>query len=126
VKESVGNVGLTVDLSHLPLLHETAEQMLVGAKDHLIHVHIGNAFTALESDPAYGDQHPRFGYPGSLNGLPELVGFLRVLKQIGYFTAKVPTRKPVISFEIKPTPGEDSVLIIAGAKRVFKEAWATA
>jgi len=123
VKQSVSNVGLTVDLSHLPLLGETADEMLEGAAPHLIHVHIGNAYIDQTDDPAYGDQHPRFGYPGSLNGVTAVTRFLRVLKRIGYFGAKVPTRKPVISFEIKPVPGESSEAIIAGAKRVFKEAW---
>lgn len=123
VKQSVANVGLTVDLSHLPLLGETADEMLETAAPHLIHVHIGNAYIDQTDDPAYGDQHPRFGYPGSLNGVTAVTRFLRVLKRIGYFEAKAPTRKPVISFEIKPVPGESSEAIIAGAKRVFKEAW---
>jgi len=31
---------------------------------------------------------------------------------------------PVVSFEVKPLAGEDSDIIVAGAKRVLNEAWA--
>jgi sugar phosphate isomerase/epimerase len=126
VKQSVDNVGLTVDLSHQPLLNETAQEMIGGAKDHLIHVHVGNAYFDRAGDPAYGDQHPRFGYPGSVNGVAALTEFLGELKAAGYLDRTGPTRRPVISFEIKPVPGETPELIIAGAKRVFREAWSAA
>jgi len=32
--------------------------------------------------------------------------------------------KPVISFEVKPMPGERSSIVLANSIRVFKEAWA--
>jgi hypothetical protein len=31
---------------------------------------------------------------------------------------------PIVGFEIKPMPGEDPDIVIAGTKRVWKEAWA--
>lgn len=118
------NVGLLVDLSHLPLLRETAEECLGKAAPHLIHVHVGNAFIEEPTDPAYGDQHPRFGYPGSLNGVEDLIEFLTVLGEIGYYDKLLPTGKPVVTFEVKPVPGESPELVIAGTKRAFYEAWA--
>ncbi len=124
VRGEVQNVGLTIDLSHLPLLRESVEECLGAAKDYLIHVHVGNAFTEKEDDPAYGDQHPRFGYPGSLNDVDDLRAFLKGLVDIGYFDKDLPTSKPVVTFEIKPVPGENPELVIAGTKRAFLEAWA--
>ncbi len=119
------NVGLLVDLSHLPILNETAEGNLTKAAPHLIHVHAGNAFVGDPSDPANGDMHPRFGYPGSLNAIEDLTEFLRVLQEVGYFAKKLPTGKPVVTFEVKPVPGESSDMVLAGTKRAFLEAWAT-
>jgi sugar phosphate isomerase/epimerase len=123
VKQTHKNFGLLVDLSHIPLLNETPEEALVPVKDHLAHIHIGNAFWQDSSDPAWGDQHPRFGYPGSANDVPEIVTFLQVLFQIGYLQSDGSTRGNV-SFEIKPLPGENVTVMIAAAKRKLNEAWA--
>ncbi|MBD3175389.1 MAG: TIM barrel protein [Armatimonadia bacterium] len=116
------NVGLLIDLSHLPLLQESARQCLTAAAPHLIHIHAGNAFVRDREDPAYGDQHPRFGYPGSMNDVDDLTEFIRVLVDVGYFKKQLPTGKPVFTFEVKPVPGESSELIIAGTKRILREA----
>ncbi|MCL5103271.1 MAG: sugar phosphate isomerase/epimerase, partial [Armatimonadetes bacterium] len=81
------NFGLMIDLSHLPLTRETAEQAIRPIKDYLVHVHIGNAVIdpAL---PGYGDMHPRFGCVGGMNGEDELAEFLKVLKDVGYLDGK--------------------------------------
>ncbi|MBI2865462.1 MAG: TIM barrel protein [Chloroflexi bacterium] len=124
VRESCPNFGLTIDLSHLPLLGETAGEALQLAKDFLIHAHVGNAVARHPEHPAYGDMHPRFCLPEGENGVAELAGFLEVLVDIGYFAKKQPTRKPVVTFEVKPQlPGESPELIISHTKRVWHEAW---
>ena len=124
VKERYSNFGLTIDLSHQPLLDETVHDMVIAAIDHLIHAHVGNAFLADRASPAYGDQHPRFGLPGSANGAAELRRFIEVLIYAGYFKKNTPTSRPVMSFEVKPLPGENPELVIASAKRTLNEAWA--
>jgi sugar phosphate isomerase/epimerase len=123
VKDEYENIGLTVDLSHLPLLNETSKDALTTAKPYLEHVHIGNCVLKDERHPLYGDQHPRFGIAGGENSVEELAEFLRVLKDIGYFNKKTATRLSVVSFEVKPAAGESSEVLIANSKRVFAEAW---
>ena len=76
------------------------------------------------SHPAYGDQHPRFGIPGGENDVPQVVEFLRALFEVGYLTEKPAGELPIVAFEVKPLPGESSELVIANAKRVWREAWA--
>jgi sugar phosphate isomerase/epimerase len=124
VREQCANFGLTLDLSHLPLLGESSEAALTQAKDYIIHAHAGNCVMRDQSHPAYGDQHPRFGAPGGENDVEELANYLRVLFKIGYFEKLLPTRRPVLTFEVKPMPGESAETIIANTKRVFAEAWA--
>ena len=123
VRTTHANMGLTVDLSHLPLLHETPREALTAAKEYLVHSHIGNALMRDPSREGYGDQHPRMGVPGGENDVDELVEYLRVLFEIGYFEKALPTPKPVVSFEVKPLSGESSELVIANCKRVWREAW---
>ena len=74
--------------------------------------------------PAYGDQHPAFGCECGLNDVDEVVEFLSGLMEIGFFDKDLPTSMPVVSFEVKPLPGEDSDIVVSGAKRVLNEAWA--
>jgi len=124
VKAECPNFGLTVDLSHQPMLNESIKQMVSTAAPHLIHAHMGNCVLEQSAGPAYGDQHPAFGCACGLNDVDEVVEFLGELMGIGYFKKALPTSMPVVSFEVKPLPGEDSDLVVAGAKRVLNQAWA--
>ena len=119
VREKFDNFGLLVDLSHLPLLKESPRQALLPVKEYLTGVHLGNAVTDRGCE-GYGDNHPIFGTPGGVNDVPEVVEFLRCLFDMGFLNGN---SRPVVSFEIKPLPGQDSLLLIAHAKRVLKEAW---
>ncbi len=121
VCKQVDNFGLMVDLSHVPLLHETNRESLVPVAKYIKHVHIGNAVCGEEHD-AFGDQHPRFGFPNSANGVEELTDFLKVLFEIGYLKDGGPRK--IVSFEVKPWGDEDPEMVIANAKRYLNEAWA--
>jgi len=121
VRRDYPDFGLMYDLSHLPLLFEKAEPALTLLKDYLVHIHIGNGVTDPNL-PGYGDLHPRFGWPGGSNDVPELVDFLRALFKIGYLAEG--EARPWVGFEIKPQAvGETPELVIAGTKRVWQEAW---
>ncbi|MHB1484245.1 MAG: sugar phosphate isomerase/epimerase family protein [Saccharofermentanales bacterium] len=121
IKQHYSNFGLMVDLSHLPLIGETAPEAIYPIKEHIVHAHIGNCVVASKDFPAYGDVHPRFGFPGSENDVDEVAGFLKVLFDIGFLN---PVNPPVVSFEVKPFGDEDSEVVIANAKRTLNEAWA--
>lgn len=123
VKEDFPDFGLMYDLSHQPLLDEEALPALTLLKDHLVHVHVGNCVKD-PAHPAYGDQHPRFGLPGGENDVPELVDFLHALFEIGYLKETTDGPLPIIGFEVRPLQGEASEVVIANAKRVWREAWA--
>lgn len=116
----VDNFGLMVDLSHVPLLHETSRESLCPVAKYIKHVHIGNAVCGQGHD-AYGDQHPRFGFPNSANGVEELTDFLKVLFEIGYLQEGV---RKTVSFEVKPWGNEDPEMVITNAKRYLNAAWA--
>lgn len=112
--------GLMIDLSHLPMLVESPTYALNVTKDYLKHAHMGNCVIRDTNDPLYGDKHPRFGYPGSEVGIPELTEYIRTLLDIGYLQEG---KNRTLSFEIKPAPGESSQAIIAQAKRTLRAAW---
>lgn len=123
VRAQCGNFGLLVDQGHLPLLGETPRETLSAARDYLGHIHLGSCIKKPGHE-LYGDQHPRFGHEDGENDTAELVEFLRTLFEVGYFDKDVPTEKPICTFELKPAPGEDSLSLMANAKRTFQAAWA--
>ncbi|MEG0269383.1 MAG: TIM barrel protein [Clostridia bacterium] len=114
------NFGLLVDLSHFPTTYETSRFVIQTLRPYITHLHIGNA-VVVPGCEAYGDQHPRFGFPCSANDTPQLLDFFRVLKAEGFLRREEPM---MLSFEVKPWGNEDAELVVAGTKRVIDRAWA--
>jgi len=121
MRERFDNFGLMVDLSHIPMLHETIEESILPVKDYIIHAHMGNTVIRDPGCEAYGDMHPRFGFPNSENDVDQLVEYLRTLMEIGFISEK---NRPIVSFEVKPWGDEDPDVVIANAKRTLDLAWA--
>lgn len=114
------NFGLMVDLSHFPTTYETSKFVIQTLRPYITHFHIGNAVVEKGCE-AYGDQHPRFGFPNSANDVEELRDFFTVLKEEGFFNKENPY---VLSLEVKPWGDEDGDIILANTKRVINRAWA--
>lgn len=121
VRAEVNNFGLMIDLSHLPMTYETPGMVIPVVRPYITHLHFGNTVICDPAATAYGDEHPRFGFPNSENDVPQVLEYLRVLKREGFFDAENPC---TLTFEIKPWPGEDIDTVIANAKRTLNRAWA--
>ncbi len=117
-----GNFGLSVDLSHLPLLDETPDQAIGPVQDYLASAHLGNAVLD-KAHSLYGDQHPGFGTRAGANRIDQTRDFINALKNAGFLNRKHP---PMVSFEVQPSPAEKSETVIAAALRMFRRAWAKA
>jgi len=114
------NFGLLIDLSHIPICHETSRDVIRICRPYITHFHFGNAVVTPKAE-GYGDKHQRIGYPESANDIPELTDYLEVLKSEGFFNAKNPF---VLSMEVTPVKGEDEEIILANTKRCLNRAWA--
>lgn len=82
---------------------------------YINYIHIGNAVIKLDYQ-AFGDQHPRFGFPHSANDTSELVGFLRVLNEEGVMNSD---DLYVMSFEVKTWGVEVEEVTIANTTRTI-------
>jgi len=120
VEKEYKNFGLIVDLSHIPLIGESIHESILPIKKYIKQIHIGNAVVKGPSYEAYGDNHPRFGFPYSENDIDEVAEFLKLLIEIDYLN---PLDQPVVSFEVKPWKNEKPELVIANAKRTLNQAW---
>ncbi len=114
------NFGLLVDLSHFPTTYETSRFVIQTLRPYITHLHFGNA-VVKEGCDAYGDKHPRFGYPNSANDTAELIDYLTVLKEEGFFRPNDPL---VLSMEVTLAGDEDEEIVLANTKRVLNRAWA--
>lgn len=114
------NFGLLIDLSHFPTTYETSRFVIQTLRPYITHLHFGNA-VVKKGCAAYGDKHPRFGFPDSANDTAELTDYLNVLKQEGFFRAENPM---VLSMEVTLAGDEDEEIVLANTKRVLNRAWA--
>lgn len=123
LKKDFPDFGLLYDMGHMVLLDEKPLVAMTVLKEHVVHVHVGNAV----KEPGrlgYGDLHPRFGFPGSENDVAELVEFLEALFLTGYLSRVQPnSKRPSVGFEVRPQPGETSSTILANIKRAWSRAW---
>ena len=122
VKKQFPSFGLMYDMGHAPLLDEDPATSLKLLKNELVHIHVGNC-VKKPGLPAYGDQHPRFGFNGSENDVPQLVRFLRALFDVGYLSPEPHDTSPVVGFELKPVSNEKSEAVMANGKRTWRKAW---
>lgn len=114
------NFRIMIDCSHIPMIGETIDEAVDPIVGYIGHVHVGNTLISDPSHPSYGDNHPRFGYPGSENDTEYLAAFLQKMKDIGYLSKG---GENYLSFEVKPQAGEDGDMVVANAKRTLLDAW---
>lgn len=119
VRSKYENFGIITDLSHFPILKEKPSETIHLVKDFLSYVQIGNCSLNPYS-PYYGDIHPYFGAPETNVSIEMLADFLRALLDIGYLGKD---NRGIVSFEIKPLPGQSPYAQIAGCKRSLQRAW---
>lgn len=100
-RREIPNLGILLDMSHIPLMGETLSSAVDKTADTLAHVHLGNCLLKDKSHPLYGDKHPSWCYPDSAYTEADGVEFLTLLKKQGYFKRKAPT----VSFEMRPYEG---------------------
>jgi len=120
VRITNNNFGLLVDLSHFPTTYETSKFVVQTLRPYITHFHFGNA-VVKKGFAGYGDLHPRMGYADSANDTAELLDYLRVLRDEGFFNPEDPY---VLSMEVTLRPGEDEGTVLANTKRVLNRAWA--
>ena len=119
VNASYKNLGVTIDLAHIYLSQERPEEYLHNLKDYIEDVHINNCIMKDKAHPLFGDKHVLFGIKDGEIDIEEVIGFIKILRDLGYFYRK----RPVVTFEVTPTVGQDVNIVLASFKRVFNESW---
>ena len=114
------NVGIELDMAHLPLMREGFRSAIRRTAPWLRRVHLGNCVSRISSDPFFGDRHPPIGYPaGDIDG-PELVEILSALKLANFLN---PENRGDVLLEINPFPGRTEEESVADNFRRVHDAW---
>ena len=114
------NIGLLIDMGHIPLMGETFSHAVSTAGRHIRHVHLGSCVMRNPEDPLYGDMHPPWGYEGGENDVAETIQFLRCLQDIGYFESAEPA---TLTLEMRPYPGISEIDSAAIFISKLEQAW---
>lgn len=96
------NIGMLLDMGHIPLMHESLSSAVDKAAETLVHSHLGNCLLSDPNHPFYGDKHVPWDVPGAEYTGENGIEFLRILRKAGYFTGENATA----SFEMRPIPGK--------------------
>jgi len=114
------NLGLMIDMGHLPLLGESFEYAIRTCGELLWHIHIGNCIKKDKNHIWYGDKHPPIGFPGGEHGVDELADFLQLLLKYNYLKK---AEKNSVTLEVQTFPGRTAQETLSQQLQLLKKAW---
>jgi|LSQX01.3.fsa_nt_gb sugar phosphate isomerase/epimerase len=120
ISKEYDNIGIELDVAHLPLMFEDFESAIMRCGEHIKRVHLGNCVLKDKNHPLYGDYHPPMEFEGGEIGLPELVIILESLFKCGFLSET--NRKPLI-MEMTPFPGKDVEYTVDRTMNLLARAW---
>jgi len=120
VSKVYDNIGIELDIAHLPLMGESFSDAVRICAPYLKRVHLGNCVLKDKSHPLFGDTHPPIGYKDGEIDTPELAEMLSLLLDCGYLSRE---KRGAIVFEMTPFPGKSPEFTITDAFRRLNEAW---
>lgn len=120
LKLEVDNLGIELDVAHLPLMGESFEHAIRTAAPHLKRVHLGNCVLMDKSHPRWGDTHPPAGFPGGEIDVPEITEILRLLLKVGFLSRE---NRGNLVIEMTPWPGKTVEETIADGFERLDSAW---
>jgi sugar phosphate isomerase/epimerase len=120
LQPEVDNLGIELDLAHVPLMGERFDDAIRTVAPYLKRVHLGNCVLRDRAHPRYGDTHPPMGYPGGEIDVPELAGILRLLVEVAYLSQE---QRGNLVLEMTPWPGKTVEETIADSFGRLDAAW---
>jgi len=120
LRPAADNIGIELDIAHLPLMGESFEDAIRTAAPYLQRVHLGNCVLRDPDHPRYGDTHPPVGFPGGEIDTGQLVGILRALRDAGFLN---PEDRGSLVVETTPWPGRTVEETITDAFDRLNAAW---
>jgi len=120
LRPEVDNLGIELDMAHVPLMGERFGDAIRTVAPYLHRVHLGNCVLRDTAHPRYGDTHPPMGYPGGEIDVPELARILSLLLEAGFLSRE---KRGNLVIEMTPWPGRSVEETIADSFERLARAW---
>ncbi|MDR0901636.1 MAG: sugar phosphate isomerase/epimerase [Opitutaceae bacterium] len=120
VARNFPNIGIELDIAHLPLMREELVSSIRRSAKWLKRVHFGNCVMKDTADPFHGDRHPPVGYPGGEIDTPQLRTALQALLDTGFLSAE---KRGDVVLELNPFPGKTEDESVADNFQRVNRAW---
>ena len=120
LQPEVDNLGIELDMAHVPLMRESFEHAIKVCAPYLKRVHLGNCVMKDPANPWYGDKHPPMGIDGGEIDVPELAGILESLLSVGYLSTE---NRGALVLEMQPFPGRTPEETVDDSLRRLTQAW---
>jgi len=114
------NLGIELDMAHLPLMGESFAHAIRTCAPYLRRVHLGNCVLRDTASPLYGDQHPPIGIEGGEIDVPQVAEILRLLLDAGYLSRE---RRGALVVEMQPFPGRSAEETVLDSMQRILRAW---
>ena len=116
----VDNLGIELDVAHLPLMGEGFGDAIRTVAGHLERVHLGNCVLADKTHPRYGDTHPPIGFDGGEIDTGETTEILHALLDAGFLNNR---NRGCLVIEMTPWPGKTVEETITDNMARLARAW---
>jgi Sugar phosphate isomerases/epimerases len=114
------NIGIELDIAHLPLMGERIDHAIRACGKFLKRVHLGNCILKNKSNPLYGDCHPPIGIEDGEIDVDELALALEELLRIKYLDKD---GRGSLVMEMIPYPGLSVESTIQYSMEKLNTAW---
>lgn len=122
VAKNFPNIGIELDIAHLPLMREDIADSIKRCGKWLKRVHFGNCMMKDVADPFYGDKHPPVGYAGGEIDVPQLTTALQTLLDTGFLSKN---KRGDVVLELNPFPGKTEDDSVIDNFQRLQSAWAS-
>lgn len=116
----VDNLGIELDMGHLPLMGESFSSAIRTVTPNLKRVHLGNCVLRDKSHPFFGDTHPPIGFPPGEIDVPEVTEILRTLIETGFLDRQ---NRGSMLIEMTPWPGKSVEETVKDSFGRLENAW---
>ena len=120
LEPKVDNLGIELDVAHLPLMGESFEHAIRTTAPYCRRVHLGNCVLKNRDHPMYGDKHPAIGLEGGEIDVPELAEILALLLDTGYLSKQ---KRGALLLEMQPLPGRTAEETVTDSMARLHKAW---
>ena len=115
--DGFSNLGILIDMSHLPLIGSSIDEAIKISAPYLEHIHLGNCIVKNPNNPMFGDKHVPWGFPESEYDRKDVDKIMAVLANYGYIKDKC-----TISFEMLPIEGKTGLESLREFIKIFDAA----